>query len=155
MKWRVVLYCLLGGLPLTISALGAGHFPWWWLSGILMAGSFVPVALFGPRTVGGQLGVIAPVLLIVTVLCLWSEVLVFFPQYTQRAVQDLRGAVIMHGILALVLALLAWLLKLSKPTDLTVPHRSFGGAALMTLLSGFAYVLYYLIFGGITYQFFT
>lgn len=155
MKWRVVLYCLLGGLPLTISALGAGHFPWWWLSGIFVAGSFVPVALFGPRTALGQLGVIAPVLLFVTVLCLWSEVVVFFPQYTQRAVQDLRGAVIMHGILALVLALLAWLLKLSKPTDMTVPHRSFGGAALMTLLSGLAYVLYYLVFGGITYQFFT
>ena len=155
MKWRVVLYCLLGSLPLTIAALGAGHFAWWWLSGILMAGSFVPVALFGPRTALGQFAVIAPVLLIVTVLCTWSEVMVFFPQYAQRVVQDLRGGVIMYGILAVVLTLLAWLLKLSKPTDLPVPHRSFGGAALMIVLSGLAYVLYYLVFGGITYQFFT
>ncbi len=28
-------------------------------------------------------------------------------------------------------------------------------AAIMVVLSGFAYVLYYLVFGGITYQFFT
>ena len=155
MKWRVALYCLLGGLPLTIAALGAGHFPWWWLSGVLMAGAFVPVALFGPRTALGQFGVITPVLFIVTVLCTLSEVVVFFPQYAQRAVQDLRDGVIMHGILAVVLASLTWLLKLSRPTDLPVPHRSFGVAALMIVLSGLAYVLYYLVFGHITYQFFT
>jgi hypothetical protein len=41
MKIRVLLYCLLGGLPLTIAALGTGHFALWWLSGILFAGSFV------------------------------------------------------------------------------------------------------------------
>jgi len=155
MKWRVVLYCLLGGLPLTMAALGAGHFPWWWLSGILMAVAFVPVALFGPRTAIGQFALIAPVLLIVTVVCTLSEVVVFFPQYTQRALQDLRGGVIMYGILAVVLALLAWLLKLSRPTDLPVPHRSLSRAALMTAVSGLTYVLYYLVFGGITYQFFT
>ncbi|HKE34907.1 MAG TPA: hypothetical protein VKB66_06880 [Candidatus Acidoferrum sp.] len=138
-----------------MAALGAGHFPWWWLSGILMAVAFVPVALFGPRTALGQFALIAPVLLIVTVVCTLSEVVVFFPQYTQRALQDFRGGVIMYGILAVVLALLAWLLKLSRPTDLPVPHRSFSRAALMTALSGLTYVLYYLVFGGITYQFFT
>lgn len=155
MNWRVVLYCLLGGLPLSIAALGAGHFPWWWLSGILMAAALVPIALFGPRTALGQFAVIVPVLLIVTVLCTLSEVLVFFPQYTQRTVQELRGGVIMYGILAAVLALLARLLKLSKPLNLSVPHRSFAGAVLMIVLSGLAYVLYYLVFGDITYQFFT
>lgn len=69
MKTHVLVYCLVGGLPVTIAALGAGHFGWWWLSGILFAGSFVPAALFGPRNVVGQFAVIAPVLLIVTVLC--------------------------------------------------------------------------------------
>ena len=69
MKARVFLYCLLGGVPLLIAALGAGHFLWWWLSGVLFAASFVPVALFGPRTSLGQFAVIAPVLMIVTVLC--------------------------------------------------------------------------------------
>jgi hypothetical protein len=42
MKWRVVLYCVLGGLPLTLSALGASHFPWWWVSGILAAVLAIP-----------------------------------------------------------------------------------------------------------------
>jgi len=155
MKWRVVLYCLLGGLPLTIAALGAGHFPWLWLSGILFAGSFAPIALFGPRTPLGQFAVIAPVLLIVTLLCTWSEVMVFFPQNSQRATRDSFAGMVMYGILAAVLALLPWLLKLSKPTDLPVPHRSILGTALMTLCSGLAYLLYYLVFGAITYQFFT
>jgi hypothetical protein len=104
MKWRVVLYCLAGGLPLTVAALGAGHFPWWWLSGILMAAAFVAVALFGPRTSLGQFGVIAPVLLIVTLLCPWSEVVVFFPQNSQRATQDLLGRMVIYGVLAVVLA---------------------------------------------------
>ena len=46
MKPRVALYWLLGGLPLSVGALGTGHFGWWWLSGILLAMSFVPVARF-------------------------------------------------------------------------------------------------------------
>jgi hypothetical protein len=155
MKPRTVLYCLLGGLPLTIAALGAGHFAWWWLSGILFAGSFVPLALFGPRTALGQFAVIAPVLLIVTVLCLWSEGVIFVPGFSQHAVRDLLSSIVMYVILAAVLAGLAWLLKLSTSADLPSTHRSFGGAAIAILLSGMAYVLYYLVFGAITYQFFT
>jgi hypothetical protein len=31
MKSRVVLYCALGGLPMLIAAMGAGHFAWWWI----------------------------------------------------------------------------------------------------------------------------
>ena len=77
MKLRVLLYCLLGGLPLTVAALGAGHFVWWWLSGLVLAASFAPIALHGPRGFLGQLGVIAPVLFVVTVLCTWSEALIF------------------------------------------------------------------------------
>src|SRR2546430_3351223 len=48
-------------------------FFWWWLSGILIAGAVVPVALFGPRRGIGQFAVIGLSLLIVTVLCTWSE----------------------------------------------------------------------------------
>ncbi len=155
MKPRIVLYCLLGGLPLTIAALGAGHFPWWWLSGILFAGSFVPVALFGPRAALSQFGVIAPVLLIVSVLCTWSEALLFLPGFSQEAVRDLLSSIVLYMVLAVVLAGLARLLKLSKPIDLPATHRSFAGVVMAVLLSGFAYVLYYLVFGAITYQFFT
>lgn len=157
MKWRVVLYCLLGGLPLTISALGVGHFAWWWLSGFLIAASFVPVALFGPRRGRGQFGVIAPALLFVTVLCLWSEAVIFVPDplFQQHAGSILLSSVVMYAILAAALAILGQLLKLSSPLELTVPHRSIPAAALMVVLSGLAYAFYYLVFGGITYQFFT
>jgi hypothetical protein len=155
MKLRVLLYCLLGGLPLTIAALGAGHFAWWWLSGILFAGSFVPIALFGPRTALGEFAVIAPVFLIVTVLCLWSEGLIFIRGYSQYALRLLLSSSVLHLILAGVLAFLAPLLKLSKPGAVTPPRRSFAGGAVMLLLSSLSYVLYYLVFGAITYQFFT
>lgn len=49
MKARIALYCVLGGLPLLFGALGTGGFQWWWLSGVVLAAAFVPVALFGPR----------------------------------------------------------------------------------------------------------
>src|SRR5229473_4213782 len=50
-RFRVVLYLAIGGLPATIAALGAGHFAWQWLAGMVLAASFVPVALFG-ATIG-------------------------------------------------------------------------------------------------------
>ncbi len=155
MKLRVVVYCLLGGLPVTIAALGAGHFAWWWLSGVLFAGSFVPVALFGPPKALAQFFVIAPVLLIVTVLCTWSEALIFVPQFSQHAVRDLSSSVVMYLILAVVLAFLASLLKLSRAANVNIRHRAPVSAALLILLCGVAYGIYYLIFGAITYQFFT
>ena len=58
MKLRVLLYCLLGGLPLLIAALGAGHFIWWWLSGILV-GALIWIA-------GGLAPLIVPNELMVT-----------------------------------------------------------------------------------------
>lgn len=155
MKLRVILYCLLGGLPVTIAALGAGHFAWWWLSGVLLAGAFVPVALFGPPKALAQFFVIAPVLLIVTVLCTWSEALIFMPQFSQHAFRDLISSVVIYLILAVVLAVLAWVLKLSRAADVKIPHRAPAFSALMVLLCGVAYAVYYLIFGAITYQFFT
>lgn len=155
MKSRVVLYCLLGGLPLTIAALGVGHFSWWWLSGILMAGAFVPIALFGPRNALGQFAVTAPVLLIVTVLCTWSEAVLFFPKFREQETRDLFSSIVMYLIFGGVLAVLARLLKLCKPTGQLVTHRSFIRVTIAVLLSGLSYVLYYLVFGSITYQFFT
>jgi hypothetical protein len=154
---RVVLYCLLGGLSLTPAALGNGGFAWWWLAGIVLSASFVPVALFGPRRAIPQFGVLAPVLLIVTVLCLWSEALIFVqaPEIQQHAVRDFVGASVIYLVLATVLAILAVLLKLPRGDGPKVEFRSAGKVALLVVVCGLAYVLYYLIFGAITYQFFT
>ena len=155
MKSRIVLYCLLGGLPMTIAALGAGHFAWFWLSGVVLAAAFVPVALFGPRTALGQFAVIAPVLIVVTVLCTWSETLIFAPQIWQKLAQGLIGTLATYLIVAAVLAALAWGLHLPKVDSTTVEHRSPAGTLAMILVSGFAYFVFYMVFGGITYQFFT
>jgi hypothetical protein len=154
---RVMLYCLLGGLSLTPAALGNGGFAWWWLAGIVLSASFVPVALFGPRRAITQFGVVTPVLLVVTVLCLWSEALIFVqaPEVQQHAVRDLVGASVIYLILAAVLAILAVLLKLPRVEGAKVELRSASKVALLVVVSGIAYVLYYLIFGSITYQFFT
>src|SRR5882672_7282969 len=114
MKLRVLLYCLLGGLPLLIAAMGAGHFGWWWLSGVVLAAAFIPVALFGPRRPLAQFGVIAPALLIVTVFCTSTEAWVFVASYREHAVRNLVGATVMYVIVAIVLTLLASVLKLNR-----------------------------------------
>jgi hypothetical protein len=155
MKLRIVLYCVLGGLPMVIVAAGAGHFAWWWLSGIVLAAAFVPVALFGPRGMLRQFGVIAPVLAVITVLCTWSEALIFVPSVRQHAMHDLATILVMYLLVAAVLSGLASALKLAKPPDRSLEHRSPAGAIAMIALCGIAYMLFYLVFGGITYQFFT
>jgi hypothetical protein len=154
---RIVLYCLLGGLSLTPVALGTGGFGWCWLAGIVLSASFVPVALFGPRRALSQFGVVAPLLLIVTVLCLWSEGLIFVqaPEIQQHAVRDLVGASVIYLIVASVLAVLAVLLKLPRVDGPKVELHSADKVALLVVVCGIAYVLYYLVFGGITYRFFT
>ena len=154
---RIVLYCLLGGLSLTPIAMGVGGFAWCWLAGIVLSASFVPVALFGPRRTLSQFGVIAPVLLIVTVLCLWSEALIFVqvPEIQQHAVANLIGAAVIYLICATVLSALAVILKLPRADGPPPQLRSAGRVALLVLLSGIAYVVYYLVFGSITYQYFT
>ncbi len=155
MKLRIVLYCALGGLPMVIAALGMGHFAWWWLSGIVLAAAFVPVALFGPRSALGQFGVIAPALAIITVLCTWSEALIFAPDFREHAARNLAGPLVMYLIVGVVLALLAWGLKLPQAPGPAVQHRSAASAIALVAVCGVAYLVYYYIFGTITYQFFT
>ncbi len=155
MMARLLLYCLIGGLPLTIAALGAGHLAWWWLSGILLAAAFVLVALYGPRGPWAQFGVIAPALFVITVFCTWTEALVFEPRFRQGAVDRLVGATVMYLIVAAALALLAGALKLTRPSDRAVPHRPALVTAMMVVVCGCAYVLYYFVFGALTYKDFT
>jgi len=154
---RIVLYCLLGGLSLAILALGNGEFGWCWLAGIVLSAAFVPVALLGPRRALYQFGVVVPVLLIVTVLCLWSEALIFVqaPEIQQHAVRNLVGASVTYVIVAIVLAALAVMLKLPRVDGSKVELRSADKVALLVVVCGIAYVLYYLVFGAITYRFFT
>jgi hypothetical protein len=155
MTMRIILYCLVGGLSLTIAALGAGHFGWWWLSGVVLAAAFVPVVRFGPRRWWTRFLVILPALFVVGSLCTEWEVAVFFPGLSETVRHDLPGAFVLYAIVSLVLALLPSFLKLAdlsgSPPDLWSPWIAGG----MVMLSGVAYVIYYLIFGWITYAMFT
>jgi hypothetical protein len=154
---RVVLYCLLGGLALAPIAMG-NHAPGaTWLAGIVLAAAFVPIAIFGPPRALQQFAVIAPIFLVVTDLCLWSEVLVFFPtpEVRQRALADLVAPAVIYLIVAIALAALASLLKLPRAVSARVEMRPPIKVACLVLACGIAYLLYYLVFGAITYRFFT
>lgn len=154
-KLRVTLFCVLGGLVLAAPALAAGHFLWYWLSGIVLAASFVPVALFGPRRFLSQLGVVLPVLWFVTVFCTWTEGLVFVPEIQQHMFRDLVGGLAFYGIAALALAALAVGLKLPVDGGAVVRLRARPLMVLMVIVCGIAYLLYYYVFGGITFFYFT
>jgi hypothetical protein len=157
MKSRIALYCVLGGFAMSVIALGAGHFVSWWLSGVVMAAAFVPVALFGPRRFVGQIGVVLPALFIVTVLCTWSEAYLFVatPEMRQHAMRDLVGEIVTYAIIGTVLAGLAILLKLGRESPYPVTIRRPGSLVMMVAAAGLIYVAFYLVMGGITYQFFT
>jgi hypothetical protein len=153
--WRIGLYCLLGGLCFTVSALGTGHFWLWWLCGVITVASLTPVARFGPRHMLAQAGAIWLVLVVVGLVCTLSEGVLFYPAMKAQIQTALIGGTVMYLLVALVMAALAWLLKLTESQAQAVEHRPVGIAVAMVLLAGLSYVVYYQVFGGITFQFFT
>ena len=155
MTAKLVSYCLLAGLAPSLPALGAGNFGWWWLSGIVLAAAFFPIARCGPHGALKQFAVIAPVLLIVTLLCTFSEALIFLPKAIPDPGPALAGAAVLYLIVAAVLASLARLLRVTRPDGAAIERRSPAAAAAMVLISGVVYALAYLVFGSITYFFFT
>jgi hypothetical protein len=152
---RIGLYCLLGGLCFTVSALGAGHFWLWWLSGVITVAALTPVVRFGPRHPLALFGAIALTLVVVGLVCTLSEGVLFYPEMKAEALRDLMGGATMYLITAVVLVALAKLLKLTEPTEQVVEHRRLAIAIPAVLAVGASYVVYYLIFGAITFQFFT
>jgi hypothetical protein len=154
---KVVLYCALGGLPLLAISMGTGGWGWCWFAGIVLAAAFVPVAIFGPRGVLKQFGVIAPVLLIVTVLTLWSEALIFVnaPEVQDHAKANLIGACVIYGLAGVALAVMAAVLKLNRKDGAEVELKPAGKFTALLVVCALAYVLYYLVFGWLTYRYFT
>jgi hypothetical protein len=152
---RIGLYCLLGGLCFTVSALGAGHFWLWWLSGVITVAALTPVARFGPRHPLALFGAIALTLVVVGLVCTLSEGVLFYPDMKAEALRDLMGGSVSYLIVTAVLVALAWVLKLREPAEQVIGHRSLGIAIPMILLAGLSYVVYYMIFGAIAFQFFT
>jgi hypothetical protein len=157
MNVRVIVYCALGGAPLLLGALGTDHWTGWWLAGVVLALSFVPVALFGPLRVAGQFGTIALTLLIITALCTWSEAVIFLPtpEIRRHPFQLLIGSCVMYLIVAVALGVLGALLRLSRKSAFKADHRGSASAVTIVLLCGIAYVFYYAVSGAFAYWFFT
>jgi hypothetical protein len=157
MTLRVVVYCLLGGVAFMMPAMGAGHPFWWWMSGVLITAAFVPVALFGPKTALGLFGVIFPVLFLVSVLTVWSEALLFIksPLIQEHAVRNVIADSIGHLIAAIGLVVLWKILKLTHESAVIPLHQPWVKAVGIVIACAFVYAACYLVFGSITYQFFT
>jgi hypothetical protein len=155
MKLRIGLFCLVGGLCFTVSALGAGHFGWLLLSGAITAAALYPVVRFGPRNLPAQFGVILLALMVIGLICTLSEGALFYPEMRAQLVPSLMKGTLVYLLATAVMVGLGQWLKLTDPGERPVPHRSPVKAILMVLLASFSYLIYYEVFGGIAYQFFT
>jgi hypothetical protein len=155
MNMRIALFCLLGGFCFTISAMGAGHFGWWYLSGVVTAAALVPVVRYGPHGLIAQAGAMFVMLVLIGLVCTLSEGVVFFPEKKAQMMAGLAGGSAVYLVVAIVLTVLAKLLKLHDEQERTIAHRSIGMAIPMVLLAAFSYLVFYEVFGAITYQFFT
>jgi hypothetical protein len=155
MNWRIGLFCLLGGLCFTVSAAGTGHFGWWFVSGVLIAASIAPIVIYGPQKMAGQFSVISLAIIVIGLVCTVSEGILFYPEQRTQMEKSLWGGIVLYLAASAVMVVLARLLKLPRESALTVEPRSVTTIAPMVLLSALSYVLYYMIFGAIAFQFFT
>jgi hypothetical protein len=155
LAWRVGLFCLVGGVLFTVSAMGAGHFWLWWLSGVITVASLAPVARFGPRNGWALFGSFALALVVVGLVCTLSEGVLFFPQMKSEVVRDFAGGAVSYLIVAALLAVLAKVLRLAATPIEVVEHRAMGIAIPMVLLAGLSYVVYYQVFGMIAFDLYT
>ncbi len=151
---KIGLFCLLGGLCFTLGAVKLGNFGWWYLSGVLMTASLVPVLRFGPRNMFAQFGSVALVL-VVGLGCTLSEAVVFFPEQKAEMMRSFGGGAVAYVLAAAVLVVLARLMKLRDGLEQAIKPRSAAMTVPLFLAAGASYVVYYEIFGGITYQYFT
>jgi hypothetical protein len=103
----------------------------------------------------GQYGAVALALVVVGLVCTLSEAVLFFPAIKAQLRIDLIGGTVSYLLITAVLVVLARVLKLTEPEAQAVEHRPPALAIPLVLAAGASYVLYYLIFGSITFQFFT
>jgi hypothetical protein len=152
---RYALYCILGGLVFSMSALGTGYFDLWWISGVIISAALLPVVRFGPRSLLAQFGMIFLALTLIGTFCTLSEAAVFFPEMRPQLIMAVVIGAMMNLIAAAVLVRVGKLMKLGVTEGAPVLHRSAAMTVLFVLLTGASYVLYYEITGAITFQLFT
>lgn len=154
MTWRIAIYCILGGLCTAIFAIGGG-FPSIWLSGAVLTAALVPVARWGPKHPLGQFVVIFPFAAMVGVVCMMSEAYYFLPQSRSIFIRQLVIGIAKDAWLAAVLAMAAKYLHLAENSQWCPRLRRAWVMVPMVLISGFLYLVYLAVFGGITFALFT
>jgi len=102
-----------------------------------------------------QFGAIALALVGVGLVCTVSEGYLFVPEVRKYAVAELVGGTVLYLTVAAVLVGLAKLWHFSESADHEVVHRSMRWTIPMVFLAGFLYLVYYQVFGSITFYFFT
>jgi hypothetical protein len=155
MALRIIIFCLLGGLFFSLSSLGAGHFGWWLVAGVLISASLIPVVRYGPRHPIAQFGAMALALVVIGIWCTVSEGVLFYPEQKKQMLQALVGGTMLFGIAAAWLAVMARLLRLTDPAERIIERRPLVAAIPLVLVSGVAYLVYYEIFGAITFTLYT
>jgi len=155
MNLRMVLFCVLSGLVFLLPGAGAGNAGWWYLSGVLIAASLLPVVMYGPKTMAGQFSVISVAIIVVGLVCILSEGMLFYPEQRAQMAKSMGTGIVMYLAATAVMVILARMLKLGRESAVEVEPRAATTVAPMVLLSAIAYVGYYMVFGAITFQLFT
>ena len=155
-KLRIVLYCLIAGLPLALIAPTRAAVPETYLAGIFLSACFVPVAVYGPKSILSQFAIIGTAVVFVTSLCTWTEAMLFLPSaFKGHPWQALIGGSILYLGVALILSVLARVLKLHRESERQTIAPALPAIPVMLLAAGVSYAIYYFVFGAITFQFFT
>ena len=102
-----------------------------------------------------QWGMLFLMLVVIGLVCTLSEGVVFFPEMKAQMLAGAVGGTVMYLIVAAALTGLAKVLKLTRPGAAEIAHRPVGGGIRWCWCLPLSYVVYYLIFGAITFQFFT
>jgi hypothetical protein len=120
-----------------------------------MVAAFVPVVRFGVRNLIGKWCTISLALVVIALVCTISEAIVFIPERKAQLLTAFAGGTVLYLLASTAMTLLAKVLKLREDGGEAVAHRPIAMAVPMVLLAAVSYLLYYEVFGAITYQFFT
>lgn len=155
MNWRIVAFCILGGLPFSVAGFADGTAGWWWLAGILISASLVPAVQFVPSKFLARFGVIASSIVVVGIWCTMSEGAIFYPESRAKLLPAFVGGTVLYIADAAWLAACAGILKLHRPSDDRVNLKSAPALAGLVLASGIAYLAYYYVFGMLAFALYT
>ncbi len=139
---------------MILAGVGAGAPGWWYVAGVVYSAAFVPVAMRGPETMWKRFGAVWAAAIVVSVVCTWSEALIFVPAAAR--LKDLGGALFLYTLMALALAVMAAALKMVRPGEGPAARlRGSGGLLAGMLVGGLAYLVYYYVLGGIFFELLT